>query len=440
MDADQVSLGQSTMRRVMWRVMPLIVLMMMLAVIDRSNVAFAKLQMVRALSMTEVAYGFASSLFFIGYLVFEVPSALAAHRFGARLWFARIVLTWGVLTVALAYVSSGSWFAALRFLVGSAEAGSYPGMIYYLTLWFPRQYRVQAVALLTLGSPLGNMFGSLFGGTLLAFDGAFGLAGWQWVFVVTGLPAILLAVAIYLALPDRPASSTFLPEAEKNWLVRELAAEANQVPSHAKLWRVFIDPRVLVQSLVYINVTLALYGVIYWLPTVIRDFGASPAQNGLLSAIPWGVAAAVLVWLPRYMRSEKSVLVATIIVAAVGIASFTLSTLPVPVWLRYLALSVGTPCVSMLFPCFWYFPPRLFKGAQSAAAIGIVSTIASLGGFGAQNLMPWVAATFGSAASAMAVPAIAFAILGSVAMVLLVRRPLGGDLPDEARAGAAVTR
>ena len=215
--------GDALMYRIMWRIMPLMVAFMMLSVIDRSNVSYAKLQMVSGLGMSETAYGLASSLFFIGSLVFEVPSALAAHRFGARFWFARILLTWGLLTVLLGFTFSGSLFAGLRFLIGAAEAGAYPGIIYYLTLWFPKRYRVQALALMTIGSPLGNMFGSLFGGLLLNLDGALGLAGWQWVFVATGLPAMLLFALILKYLPDGPKDAKFLSDRERSWLAGELA-------------------------------------------------------------------------------------------------------------------------------------------------------------------------------------------------------------------------
>jgi MFS family permease len=215
--------GDVLMYRIMWRIMPLMVAFMMLSVIDRSNVSYAKLQMVSGLGMSETAYGLASSLFFIGSLVFEVPSALAAHRFGARLWFARILLTWGLLTVLLGFTFSGSIFAAARFLIGAAEAGAYPGIIFYLTLWFPKRYRVQAVALMTIGSPLGNMFGSLFGGVLLNLDGALGLAGWQWVFIATGLPAMLLFALIMKYLPDGPQTAGFIDDREKAWLAGELA-------------------------------------------------------------------------------------------------------------------------------------------------------------------------------------------------------------------------
>jgi len=402
------------MNRIMWRIMPLLMGMMMLSVIDRSNVGYAKLQMASSLGMTETMYGLASSLFFIGYSFFEIPSALAAHRFGARVWFARILLTWGLLTVALGFTMSGSVFAAVRFLVGVAEAGAYPGIIFYLTLWFPKRYQVQAVALLTIGSPLGNMFGSLFGGAFLDLNGLFGLAGWQWVFIVTGAPAVILFVLILRFLPDNPLKADFLAPAEKAWLADEPAAAMHTSPL-----RVLIDLRVWWFALVYTMITLALYGIIYWLPTVVMGFGTTGTQNGLLNALPWAVAAVVLVWLPRHLREHRTVLVGMALIALCGMSAFFTSTMLTQNWMRYVALAVGTPCVSLLFPCFWYLPSQIFKGAHAAAAIAAISTIGSLGGFVAQNLMPWVAHWTGSALAAMAVPATSLALLAVSALIML---------------------
>ena len=407
------------MNRIMWRIMPLLMGMMMLSVIDRSNVGYAKLQMASSLGMTETMYGLASSLFFIGYSFFEIPSALAAHRFGARVWFARILLTWGLLTVALGFTMSGSVFAAVRFLVGVAEAGAYPGIIFYLTLWFPKRYQVQAVALLTIGSPLGNMFGSLFGGAFLDLNGLFELAGWQWVFIVTGAPAVILFVLILRYLPDNPLKADFLAPAEKAWLADELRRDETAAAMHTSPLRVLIDLRVWWFALVYTMITLALYGIIYWLPTVVMGFGTTGTQNGLLNALPWAVAAVVLVWLPRHLREHRTVLVGMALIALCGMSAFFTSTMLTQNWMRYVALAVGTPCVSLLFPCFWYLPSQIFKGAHAAAAIAAISTIGSLGGFVAQNLMPWVAHWTGSALAAMAVPATSLALLAVSALIML---------------------
>jgi MFS family permease len=411
--------GDALMRRIMWRIMPLMVGMMMLSVVDRSNVSYAKLQMVGSLGMSETTYGLASSLFFIGSLVFEVPSALAAHRFGARLWFARILLTWGLLTVLLGFTFSGSLFAAGRFLIGAAEAGAYPGIIFYLTLWFPKRYRVQAIALMTIGSPLGNMFGSLFGGLLLNLDGALGLAGWQWVFIATGVPAVLLFALIVKYLPNGPQDAGFINDREKAWLSGELSRGEISQTLHTNPLRVLLDWRVWWFSLVYSMITLALYCVIYWLPTVVKGFGATSTQNGLLNSLPWALVALVLLWIPRHLREHRNVLVGMALIALCGAAAFLTSTLLSENWMRYVAFVVGTPCISLMFPCFWYLPSQIFKGAHAAAAMAAITTLGSLGGFLSQNLMPWVAHWSGSALAAMLVPAASLALLAVSALIML---------------------
>jgi MFS family permease len=411
--------GDALMRRIMWRIMPLMVGMMMLSVVDRSNVSYAKLQMVGSLGMSETTYGLASSLFFIGSLVFEVPSALAAHRFGARLWFARILLTWGLLTVLLGFTFSGSLFAVGRFLIGAAEAGAYPGIIFYLTLWFSKRYRVQAIALMTIGSPLGNMFGSLFGGLLLNLDGALGLAGWQWVFIATGVPAVLLFALIVKYLPNGPQDAGFINDREKAWLSGELSRGEISQTLHTNPLRVLLDWRVWWFSLVYSMITLALYCVIYWLPTVVKGFGATSTQNGLLNSLPWALVALVLLWIPRHLREHRNVLVGMALIALCGAAAFLTSTLLSENWMRYVAFVVGTPCISLMFPCFWYLPSQIFKGAHAAAAMAAITTLGSLGGFLSQNLMPWVAHWSGSALAAMLVPAASLALLAVSALIML---------------------
>jgi MFS family permease len=411
--------GDALMRRIMWRIMPLMVGMMMLSVVDRSNVSYAKLQMVGSLDMSETTYGLASSLFFIGSLVFEVPSALAAHRFGARLWFARILLTWGLLTVLFGFTFSGSLFAAGRFLIGAAEAGAYPGIIFYLTLWFPKRYRVQAIALMTIGSPLGNLFGSLFGGLLLNLDGILGLAGWQWVFIATGVPAVLLFALIVKYLPNGPQDARFINDREKSWLSGELSRGEISQTLHSNPLRVLLDWRVWWFSLVYSMITLALYCVIYWLPTVVKGFGATSTQNGLLNALPWAMVALVLLWIPRHLREHRNVLVGMALIALCGAAAFLMSTMLPENWMRYVAFAVGTPCISLMFPCFWYLPSQIFKGAHAAATMAAITTLGSLGGFLSQNLMPWVAHWSGSALAPMLVPAASLALLALSALIML---------------------
>src|ERR1700753_2016408 len=211
--------------RLGWRLLPLLVLLFLVAFIDRQNVGFAKLQMLSDLHISEAAYGFGASLLFIGYVMFEVPSCLALDRYGARIWIARLIFSWGLVTVLLAFTSSKEMFYVLRFLLGAAEAGFYPGVVFYISEWFPEPHRIRMLGYFTLGSSLGNMLGGLYNGILLDFDGKLGLEGWQWVFLGSGLPAILLAFVALRFLPSSPATAKVLTDAERAILA---AAHARQ--------------------------------------------------------------------------------------------------------------------------------------------------------------------------------------------------------------------
>jgi MFS family permease len=409
--------------RLTWRLMPLLTILFLVAFIDRQNVGFAKLQMVGALGLTEADYGLGSSLFFISYLVFEIPSTLALHRFGARNWLARIMFTWGVVTVLLAFTWSGTSFYVLRLLLGVAEAGLYPGLLYTLTLWFPQRHRTRVLGIFTLGSALGNMLGALIGGPLLDLDGLFGFAGWQWVFLVTGAPPILLTPIVLIFLPKGPAGAPFLSPAERSWLTGQLAAEKSTTATEGRPYAALWDWRVLGFALVYMLMSTSLYGVTYWLPTVVKGFGVTATENGLLNAIPWALAGFMLTWLPRRLRRDGAMLRAVAIIALAGICCFVASTLLPGNTLRFIALALGAPCLSLLYPCFWSVPPRFFSGARAAASIAAINSIGNLGGFWGQNLMPWVGAATKSTIAPMLVPALCLTVLGIAAVV--AQRMLG---------------
>ena len=403
--------------RVTWRLLPLLTILFLVAFVDRQNVGFAKLQMVGALHMTEVAYGLGSSLFFIAYLVFEIPSTLALYKYGARVWLARIMLTWGIITVLLAFAPSQTAFYILRLLLGVAEAGLYPGILYYMTLWFPQRHRTRVMGLFTLGSALGNMLGAMLGGPLLDLDGLFGFAGWQWVFLATGAPPILLTFVVLKYLPATPMAASFLAPAERTWLTQRIAAEKS--PSMhadrplAALW----DWRVLGFALVYMLMSTSLYGVSYWLPTVVKGFGVSATTNGLLNMIPWGFSALMLAWLPRRLRRDRTMLRAVTVIAICGIACFVASTQLPSNSLRFAALVLGAPCIQLLYPCFWSIPPRFFTGARAAASIAAINSIGNLGGFWGQNLMPYVGNVTRSTILPMLVPAACLTVLGLAALI-----------------------
>lgn len=400
------------MSKIARRLMPILVVMFLISFIDRQNVGFAKLQMLHSLNMTETAFGLASSLFFIGYLLFEVPSTLALHRFGARVWLARIMLTWGVITVLMGFTTSMQVFCGLRLALGVAEAGFYPGVIYYLTLWFPQSYRARVLGIFTLGSALANMLGSLVGGWLLSLNGVWGLAGWQWVFIATGLPAVLVGIAVFRLLPASYQEARFLNASEKQIVAAAHEREKPAHAEHAQPWKALLDPRVMLFAATYMLMSTSLYGVTYWLPTLVKSFGVSSSVNGLLSMLPWALAVLLLLWLPSKLRRAKSILRAMAIVAALGTLGFLLSLLLPSTPLRFVALVFGGACIPLLYPCFWSMPPRYFTGARAAASVAAINSIGNLGGFFGQNLMPLAGKLTGTAFGPMIVPIVCLAVLG----------------------------
>ncbi|RDU97808.1 MFS transporter [Trinickia dinghuensis] len=403
------------------RLLPILVVMFLISFIDRQNVGFAKLQMVHSLHMTEAAYGLASSLFFIGYLLFEVPSTLALHRFGARLWLARIMLTWGAITVLMGFTTSMQTFCGLRFALGVAEAGFYPGVIYYLTLWFPQSYRARVLGIFTLGSALANMLGSLVGGWLLSLSGVLGLAGWQWVFIATGLPAVLVAAIVFKVLPASYREARFLNEQEKQIVAAALEREKPEHAEHAHPWKALLDPRVMLFAATYMLMSTSLYGVTYWLPTIVKSFGVSSGTNGVLSMLPWALSVLLLIYLPAKLRRAKSILRAIAIVAACGVVGFLLSLVLPSTPLRFIALVLGGACIPLLYPCFWSMPPRYFTGARAAASVAAINSIGNLGGFFGQNLMPFAGKVTGTAFGPMIVPIVCLTVLGLGASIAWVR-------------------
>ncbi len=421
--ANELSESQ-LMTKVAWRLMPLLVIMFLVSFIDRQNVGFAKLEMVQALHMSEAAYGLGASLFFIGYLLFEIPSTLALHKYGARTWLARIMFTWGSVTILLGFTQSLPMFYGLRFLLGVAEAGFYPGVIYYLTLWFPQAYRTRVLGMFTLGSALANMLGALVGGLLLNLNGVLGLAGWQWVFIATGIPALLLTVVVLLYLPGSIEKATFLSDAEKDRLQNMMQVDTPTNATKGNPFSALWDVRVLFFAAIYMLMSTSLYGVTYWLPTLVKGFGVSPTINGLLNMVPWGVAVLLLLWLPGKLRRDAVVYKAIAIIGLIGLISFASSAFLDSNAIRFAALVIGGASLTLLYPCFWSLPPKFFVGARAAASIAAINSIGNLGGFLGQNLMPYVGKMTHSSVTPMLVPAACLALLciGGTVAVLRSRR------------------
>jgi sugar phosphate permease len=407
------------------RLMPLLGVLYLVAYIDRSNISFAKLQMLGSLGLSEVAYGLGASLFFIGYLIFEVPSNILLHRYGAPKWMARIMFTWGVVTILLAFTKNATMFYVLRFLLGASEAGLYPGVIYYLTLWFPQRHRVRMLGYFTVGSSLGNMVGAPICGWLLDKGGLLGLQGWQLVFVVTGIPSVLLTLVVLYCLPASPREARFLSDDEKRWLAHTLDNESAQARKnaahHTTLASVLTEPRVIGMALYYMMLSISVYGVSYWLPTLVKGFGVSNTTNGFLNIIPWLMATIVLAWLPSKLRAGNRALIAMLASALLGMMFFLSSVFLPTNTLRFVALCFGAPCMYLLIPCFWTLPPKFLFGARAAAGIAAINSLGNIGGFIAQNLVPFVKQTTGSTQAPMLIPAACMLIFAVVTSFVLRR-------------------
>jgi len=314
--------------KITWRLMPFLGILYLIAYIDRQNVSFAKLQMVGDLGMSEYAYGLGASLFFIGYFLFEVPSNLFLNKLGARIWFARILVSWGIVTIALAYTQNATMFYILRFLLGVCEAGFFPGVLYLLTLWFPADYRGRMVGLFMIFSALANAVGAPLGGMLLDLDGLYGYAGWEWVFLATGIPAVIAGIVTFFYLPGNPQTATFLSSDEKSWLQNRLDSENAGMDKNAENgFKALIDPRVLLMSLCYVAFPLAAYGLSYWLPTIVHGFGVTNTVNGFINVIPWILVAVALYAVPAMADKAPSKTPYIVIPAFIGAACLLLSAL-----------------------------------------------------------------------------------------------------------------
>ncbi|HLZ65400.1 MAG TPA: MFS transporter [Aliidongia sp.] len=372
--------------------MPILGIMYLIAYIDRQNVSFAKLQMVGDLGLSETVYGLGASLFFIGYFFFEVPSNVILSKVGARLWFARIMVSWGCVTLALAFTQNATMFYILRFLLGACEAGFFPGVLYILTIWVPWEYRGRLVGLFMGWSAIANAIGAPIGGMLLDADGTLGLRGWQWVFLFTAAPAILMGILTLFILPDGPDAAKFLTPDDKARIKAVLRSEDSKSTkvAHGSLLLALLDYRVLLIALSYVAFPLGAYGLSYWLPTVVKGFGVTNTVNGFLNVIPWICVAWALWWVPRHSAkvNEQSWHIAgpAFVGAIFLLASVFVSNHAV----QFALLCVAAAGIFSAQPVFWSLPSTFLKGASAAAGFAVVNSVGNLGGFVAQTVVPWI--------------------------------------------------
>ncbi|HNV73033.1 MAG TPA: MFS transporter [Gemmatimonadaceae bacterium] len=370
-------------RRVTWRLIPFLFACYVAAYLDRVNVGFAKLQMLADLQMSETAYGIGAGIFFIGYFLFEVPSNLILHRTGARAWIARIMVTWGLLSAATMWVTSATAFYALRFLLGIAEAGFFPGIVLYLTQWYPAPRRARIMALFMTAIAISGVIGGPVSGWILSeMAGKNGWAGWQWLYLLEGIPAVLLGVATYFYLDDSIEGARWLPDDEKAVLRAQLRADPAG-EEHVSVMATLRDSRVVLLAALYFCSILGLYGLAFWLPQLIRTLGvAEPWRVGMLSAIPYGVAtvAMVLAGQSSDRRGERRWhLVGSALIGALGLVGAAwFRTEPVA---GMIAFSVAAAGILSLPPLFWTIPTTLLRGVSAAAGIAAINSVGNLSGF-----------------------------------------------------------
>ncbi|MFD2466208.1 MFS transporter [Amycolatopsis silviterrae] len=426
------ALGNRVMAKAAARIMPLLMLLYFVNYLDRVNIGFAGPNgMNKELGLTATAFGLASGIFFIGYLILEVPSNLALHRFGARRWIARIMITWGAVAVAMAFVPNTATLVVLRFLLGVAEAGFFPGIILYLTYWFPAAQRAKAVALFMCAVPVSSAIGSTVSSLLITGGhGVFGLSGWRFMFLVEGVPAILLAVVTWFFLSDRPETAKWLSAEERDWLTSELDAErrATEAEHHWPLRKALTHPRILGLAFVYFAVVYGLYALGFFLPTIIAGFGEefgtklTVLQAGLVNAIPYVAGALVMIpWARHGDRTGERTWHVALPMLVGGAA------IPVALYLGnpYATMTAVTICavgVCAALPTFWALPSNFLSGTAAAAGIALINALGNLSGFVAPYVTGWLRDLTGTQRTGLWVVG-ACMVAGAVLAVALGAKP-----------------
>ncbi|TCG08066.1 MFS transporter [Paraburkholderia steynii] len=374
---------QRIMNLLIRRLIPFLALIYVVAYIDRSVVGFAKLHMNAAVGISDASYGLGAGLFFIGYFLCEVPSNLALERFGARVWFARILFTWGVITMLMSLVSGPTSFYVLRFLLGAAEAGLYPGILYFLTKWFPMRHRARIIGLLVLAQPLAGILTGPVAGFVLSTHGVFGLSNWQTLFVLSGLPACCCAVPTLRVLPESPANAKWLAASDRAWIERELAADSASygLQSHGNPLAALKDKRVLLLALLFLPFPLSIYGLSLWLPTIIKAFGVTDAVTGLLSAVPYLFAVVGLCVVPRHSDRKRERYWHIVVVSGVAAITMALSAWTHTPALQFLFICLTAFSLYSIQAVVWALPGQFLSGARAAVGIATINSLANLGGY-----------------------------------------------------------
>ncbi len=411
------------MRRVAWRLMPWLMLGYFIAFVDRVNVGFAALQMNRDLGLGAAAFGLGGGLFFLSYALLEVPSNLIMKRVGARLWIARIMITWGLVSAAMALVVGPKSFYALRLLLGAAEAGFFPGVILYVTYWFPIAYRARIIATFMVAIPLSSFLGSPISAALLQTDGWLGLRGWQWLFILEAAPAVILGIGVLWLLPNQPADARWLTVAQRDWLTSRLATDrrlAPQVVHHESLWRVLANRHVLVAALLCGGSAAVSQSLSLWQPQILKSFGLSDMMTGLLNALPFGLASVIMIlWGRRSDDRNERVWHTAIPLALVALALFATLLITGLVATMVLLCLVLIGAYAFKGP-FWSLSTSWLSSGNAAAGIAQINAIGAIATFAGSWLLGEIKERSGSFPLAL-MPLAIWSAAGVVALLLLSR-------------------
>src|SRR6185369_2807273 len=398
----------STIRAISWRLIPFLVLAYFFSYLDRVNLGFAALTMNAELKFTPLIFAWGAGIFFIGYFIFEVPSNLALEKFGASRWIARIMVTWGIISALMAAVSGETSFFILRFLLGVAEAGFFPGIILYLTYWYPAEYRARFMAAFAIAVPLSTVIGAPISGLILGMDSIMGLKGWHWLFILEGIPSIVLGIVTWFYLTDRPEKADWLSAEQQAWLKSRLDAEnaAKAAVHPLSLGQALSSPKVIMLSVIYFGFVGALYGMQFWLPTIVKAFGLTNAQTGFVTAIPYlfGTIAMIL-WARHSDATRERVAHVGGPLLLTAVALFLSSYIKDPT-ITMVVLTFAAIGIFCCFAVFWTLPTAWLSGTAAAGAIALINSIGNLAGFGGPYLVGWVKETTGSAETGLMVLAV----------------------------------
>ena len=416
----QRGLESTAYSKVSWRLIPFLFLCYLFAYLDRVNVGFAKLQMLSDLKFSETIYGLGAGIFFIGYFLMEVPSNLALHRFGARKWIARIMVSWGLISASMIFVKTPAVFYALRFLLGVAEAGFFPGIILYLTYWYPASRRSKITALFMTGIPIAGVVGGPLSGWILQrFNNVNGMPGWQWLFIIEAIPSLITGVITYFYLTDKIGDAKWLSVEEKALLERSLANETNKIEVHDGAGA-FKSGRVWTLCACYFGIIMGLYGIGFWMPSLIKASGVTNVLDiGLLTMIPYGFAAVAMVMIGRSSDRTRERRWHVVVPAIIGAAGLIISTyVPHQPAMAVMALTLATVGILGALCQFWSIPPAFLGGAAAATGIALINSVGNLAGFVSPYLVGWIKDTTKSTDIGLYVIAISLVIAALIVLTV----------------------